>query len=93
MIQNISIVFFDVIMEMKAHYLKSLKKSAVVDFMLYFTDFFILPDTSVGVRFSLDKWVVKYLKCKKSVCKDRNRKFTKKGTHMSLSIGKYIQSL
>lgn len=31
MIQNISIVFFDVIMEMKAHYLKSLKKSAVVD--------------------------------------------------------------
>lgn len=31
MIQNIYIVFFDVIMEMKAHYLKSLKKSAVVD--------------------------------------------------------------
>lgn len=31
MIQNIFILFFDIIMDMKVHYLKSLKKSAVVD--------------------------------------------------------------
>lgn len=65
---------------MKVHYLKNIKKCAVVDlyFMLYFTDFILLPDTSEGIRFSLDKCVVEYHKLKKLTCKDMNRKFTKK---------------
>lgn len=62
MIQNIFILFFDIIMEMKAHYLKSLKKSAVVDcyFMLYFTDFIILPDNLSGGQiqpWQMSHWV------------------------------------
>lgn len=46
--------------------------------MLYYTDFTILPDSSLGTRFSLEKCVVKYHELQTLTCKDMNRTFTQK---------------
>lgn len=60
--------------------------------MLSFTDFVILPDTLVGIGFSLDKGVLKHHELRQLPCKDTNRIVTEKRHKWSVSVGNGVQS-
>lgn len=61
--------------------------------MMYYTDFTILPDSSLRIRFSLNKCIVKCHELQTLTCKDMKRTFTQKEAQMVNKHGEMCSML